>query len=91
MRCSRITSFIFLLALVTSRAWAGGTSLPPEQEPETRSAGLVSQVKNLLNTVWEKVGCEIDPWGRCGAGERGTASPSDLGESGIGMQIDPWG
>jgi len=46
---------------------------------------LVDQIEILLNAAWQRLGCQIDPWGRCGPGQ------ADTDGSDLGMEIDPWG
>lgn len=81
---SRIFMVVLCLALVTSGASAMGMPWPTDREPGGGS--VTGVVLAFLNDL----GCKIDPWGRCGAGQGESTSPSD-GGSEVGPEIDPWG
>lgn len=56
---------------------------------------LLTALGNLLARAWGRIGCEIDPAGRCQPGQQPGPTPpaGDAGTTGgdIGCQIDPYG
>jgi len=51
---------------------------------QTTAQALLSQLRNVLASVWEKEGCHIDPYGRCI-----TDSPQETADT--GCSADPYG
>jgi hypothetical protein len=85
----RKTLLLLLVALLIT-PWASAASLQhasPRVEQAVESVPLVGHFWHLLQSVWGKAGCRIDPDGRC------ADSPTDKRplQPKAGCRIDPNG
>lgn len=83
------------LALMTPVASAAEGSSAAARRDSSGLVGLFQQLGLFLSAVWEKTGCEIDPFGRCSPGGGATAaraldSSTTVWEEEAG-HIDPFG
>jgi hypothetical protein len=83
---------LLLLAALLIAPWASaaprhGSTHPASFSAEFMIPDFLSRAWNLLAGVWTKVGCNIDPDGRCGPVP---AAPVQLPTK-EGCQIDPFG
>jgi hypothetical protein len=80
---------LFLLVALVTTPWASAAGPKPESPRAVQAFEDVSLLGNfwsILRSVWEKVGCHLDPDGRCV--NESTQTPLQT-EAGCG--IDPWG
>ena len=92
MRTDSIRRKILPLLLVAAFAtpWALEARPQPESPRLAEAIGhapFLGPFWGFLRGVWEKEGCNIDPWGRCG--KRRNQSPPPLRKA--GCNIDPLG
>jgi hypothetical protein len=80
----------FFLGLA-SESFAGETR---RRGPQFGSASFIQMVGNFFTSLWEKIGCEIDPWGRCivspSEDHQGSTPQGGIQEK-TGCRIDPFG
>ena len=81
---SRTLQVLVLLAAVASIAFSPASAEPPRQRDRTPPAA--AGLWHAVTSIWEAIGCKIDPHGGC-AGE----APAPPPETDIGCKIDPHG
>jgi hypothetical protein len=80
----RKTVLFFLLAALLTAPWASAAPRHKGGRPARVSPDVLSQAWRFLTEIWTKIGCNIDPDGRCVT----TAAPLPTKE---GCHIDPNG
>lgn len=94
MRCSK-TILVGLLWLgLTADVSVARTGFA-SRVASPATAGFLDPVRNLLVKIWGRIGCEIDPLGRCLA-KQDPAAPISLPtphstNGDFGCQVDPLG